>query len=68
VFVARLSGHSLTTVGTLANPLTPSVPDDNLGIQRSFIVDGALWTVSGSGVLVSTQNSLSRVAWIPFGS
>jgi uncharacterized secreted protein with C-terminal beta-propeller domain len=66
VFVARVSGHSLTTVGTLANPLTASVPDDGLGIQRSFIVNGALWTISGSGVQVSTETSLSRVAWIPF--
>ncbi|HJQ00957.1 MAG TPA: beta-propeller domain-containing protein [Jatrophihabitans sp.] len=66
VLVLRVSGSTLSTVGLLANPLTPGVADDGLGIQRSMLIDGALWTVSSSGVQVSNPNSLTRQAWIPF--
>jgi uncharacterized secreted protein with C-terminal beta-propeller domain len=66
VLVLRVSGASLSTVGLLANPSTPGVVDDGLGIQRSMLVDGALWTVSSSGVQVSNPADLARQAWIPF--
>jgi uncharacterized secreted protein with C-terminal beta-propeller domain len=67
VLVLKASGTSLTSVGELANPLSGGASDDGQGIQRSLIVDGELWTVSGSGVQVSDPASLSRQAWIPFG-
>ena len=67
VLVLRVNGATLSTVGLLANPFTPGVVDDGLGIQRSMLIDGALWTVSVSGVQVSNPSSLGRLAWIPFG-
>jgi len=66
VLVLRVRGASLSTIGLLANPLTPGMADDGLGIQRSMLVDGALWTVSSSGVQVSNPADLARQAWIPF--
>ncbi|MGI8666688.1 MAG: beta-propeller domain-containing protein, partial [Jatrophihabitans sp.] len=67
VLVLTVHGTTLSTVGLLANPRTAGISDDGLGIQRSVLVDGALWTVSGSGVLVSSPATLARQAWIPFG-
>lgn len=66
VLVLKVSGPSLRSVGLLANPLAGST-DDGRGIQRSVIVDGALWTLSSSGIQISDPASLSRRAWIPFG-
>jgi len=66
VLVLKVSGATLSAVGLLANPLATGSTDDGLGIQRSLIVDGALWTVSGSGVQVSDPSTLTRQAWIPF--
>ena len=64
--VVHVSGDQLTEVGLVSNPRPASSADDGLGIQRSLIVNGDLWTVSGGGVLVSTQSSLAQIAWIPF--
>jgi hypothetical protein len=66
VLVLHLDGAALHQVGLVSNP-RGSATDDQLGIQRSLIVDGALWTVSGSGVQVSNQATLARIAWVPFG-
>jgi hypothetical protein len=66
VLVARIDGTELVRVGELANPLATSTADDGQGIQRSLIVNGALWTVSGGGVLVSSPSTLHRIAWTPF--
>ena len=66
VLVARVSGDQLVGVGLLANPRATAAPDDGLGIQRSMIVGGALWTLSSSGVQVSDPGTLARAAWIPF--
>jgi hypothetical protein len=67
VLVLRVSGATLSTVGLLANPFTSGGTDDGLGIQRSMLVDGALWTLSSSGLQVSNPANLARQAWIPFG-
>ena len=67
VLVLKVAGSSLRKVGLLANPRSSSAVDDGLGIQRSLIVDGVLWTVSGSGVQVSNPVTLARQDWIPFG-
>jgi uncharacterized secreted protein with C-terminal beta-propeller domain len=67
VLVLRVSGSRLNALGLLANPLTPGTADDGLGIQRSLVVNGVLWTVSGSGVQLSNPSTLARQAWIPFG-
>jgi hypothetical protein len=64
--VLRVAGHGLSTVGTVRNPLGSAVADDGLGIQRSMLVDGNLWTLSGSGLQVVDPASLARLAWIAF--
>jgi uncharacterized secreted protein with C-terminal beta-propeller domain len=66
VLVLKLSGDTLSKVGVLANPRATATLDDQQGIQRSFIVNGDLWTISGSGVQVSAQSTLTRLAWIPY--
>lgn len=67
VLVLKVAGATLSRIGVLANPLATGALDDGLGIQRSLIVDGALWTVSGSGVQVSDPSTLTRQSWISFG-
>jgi hypothetical protein len=64
--VLHVNGNKLTTVGLVHNPLGTSVPDDGQGIVRSMLVDGRLWTLSGSGVQVVDPASLHRDAWIAF--
>jgi uncharacterized secreted protein with C-terminal beta-propeller domain len=65
--VLKLHGTKLERFGMISNPIGPSVADDGAGIQRSMIVGGALWTVSGGGVLVTMPtHTLHRIAWIPF--
>lgn len=66
VLVLRVDGSRLRTVGLLANPVAPGAVDDGQGIQRSMLVQGMLWTMSSSGVLVSSPTSLARAGWIPF--
>ena len=63
--VLRVAGSALSRRGTITNP--SSSLDDGLGIQRSLIVDGALWTLSASGVAVSDPDTLARTSWIAFG-
>jgi hypothetical protein len=64
--VLRVTGSTLTTVGLVRNPLGTAVPDDGQGIVRSMLVDGRLWTLSGSGLQVVDPASLHRDAWIAF--
>jgi hypothetical protein len=66
VLVLHVSGKTLSTVGLLANPSSTTLPDDGLGIQRSLLVHGNLWTVSGTGVQVSNLSTLARQTWVPF--
>jgi uncharacterized secreted protein with C-terminal beta-propeller domain len=63
VLVARVEGTSLVKVGLVGNGGNPDVSQ----IQRSMIVDGALWTFSTSGIRVSDQHSLAQQTWISFG-
>lgn len=67
VLVLDVQGNTLTKVGTLSNPLSTSMSDDGLGIQRSLLVDGKLWTLSGGGVQVVDPTTLAKQAWVPFG-
>jgi len=66
VLVLRVDGSRLYRIGLLANPITPGAVDDGQGIQRSLLVRDTLWTVSSSGVQVSSPTSLARIGWIPF--
>ena len=64
--VLRVDGQRLTTVGLVRNPAGTAVPDDGLGIQRSMLVDGQLWTLSGGGLQVLDPATLHRETWIAF--
>lgn len=64
--VVRVAGAKLTELGTIANPVDPGTTNDGLGIQRTMIVAGQLWTLSSTGMRVSDPNSLDQTAWIPF--
>ena len=66
VLVARISGDQIVGVGLLANPRAAGAADDGLGIQRSMIVGGMLWTLSSNGMQISDPATLGRRAWIPF--
>jgi uncharacterized secreted protein with C-terminal beta-propeller domain len=66
VLVLRVDGSRLRRIGLLANPVTPGTVDDGQGIQRSLLVRDMLWTVSSSGIQVSSPTTLARIGWIPF--
>jgi uncharacterized secreted protein with C-terminal beta-propeller domain len=66
VLVCTVSGHSLSEVGSLANPADAGTTDDGLGILRSMIVGDQLWTISSTGIQAVDPTSLDRDAWIPF--
>lgn len=66
VLVLRVSGSKLDTLGVVANPASTTLQDDGLGIQRSLLVHGNLWTVSGGGVRVSDASTLAQRTWIAF--
>ncbi|MFD8497052.1 beta-propeller domain-containing protein [Amycolatopsis sp. NPDC059657] len=56
--VLRLTGGAFTEVGTVRH--------DGGGVRRALVLDGALWTVSETGVLVSDLTSLARLTWQSF--
>jgi uncharacterized secreted protein with C-terminal beta-propeller domain len=64
VLAVRVSGKTLVQVGTVANQASGQL---STAIERSLIVDNALWTVSPSGIRVSDQATLAQRAWIDFG-
>ncbi|MCL2781416.1 MAG: beta-propeller domain-containing protein, partial [Actinomycetia bacterium] len=66
VLALRLQGLTLTKLGLVANPLGSALRDDGQGIQRSLLVAGQLWTLSGSGVRISDPGTLAQLAWSPF--
>jgi uncharacterized secreted protein with C-terminal beta-propeller domain len=63
VLAVRVEGDKLVKLGTLKNPAASKAND---AIQRSMIVDSALWTFSADGVRVSDESDLTQLAWIPF--
>jgi uncharacterized secreted protein with C-terminal beta-propeller domain len=66
VLVLKVDGSTLTKVGLVDNPPAANAHDDGLGIQRSLLVDGKLWTLSGSGVNITDPTSLKQQDWVPF--
>ena len=61
----RLENKKLVQVGTVSNPGGSANPQAS-AIERIMIVNGNLWTFSQSGIRVSSQASLAKLAWIPF--
>jgi hypothetical protein len=69
VLVLKIRGDRLDTVGTISNPAVSGAGHTGyagLGIERSLVIAGDIWTLSGAGLRVSDQTSLARQAWIPF--
>jgi hypothetical protein len=64
--VLKVHGRQLSLLGTVRNPVGTAIPDDGRGIQRSMLVDGQLWALSGSGVQVLDPATLDRADWIAF--
>lgn len=62
VLVLHVGTNDLRTVGTIHNPTTSG----NGGIQRTFVIGDAIWTMSPDGIAVSDSTTLHRRAWIPF--
>ncbi|HEU5475204.1 MAG TPA: beta-propeller domain-containing protein [Actinophytocola sp.] len=63
--VLRLAGDAFTELGMITHPVEPGrYPDP--GVRRALVIGDELWTVSGSGVLVSDLDRLAQRAWIPF--
>ena len=63
VLVVRVGRDRLRSVGVVRSPADSN---GNGAIERTFVVDGALWTLAPSGVLVSDLTTLHRQAWVPF--
>ena len=63
VLVVRVGRDRLRSVGIVRSPVDASGAG---AIERTFVVDGALWTLAPSGVLVSDLSTLHRQAWVPF--
>ncbi|GLZ36851.1 hypothetical protein Acsp05_04760 [Actinokineospora sp. NBRC 105648] len=62
--VLRIAGDQLVEVGRVAHPPTGHA---NPRVQRSLVAAGALWTVSGNGLLASDLDTAAQLAWLPFG-
>jgi len=65
VLVVKVAGSTLTKVGEIANP-KGTAHDDGLGIRRTLVVHGTLWTISGSGVRISNADTLTQQQWVAF--
>ncbi|CRK56244.1 Uncharacterized protein MJ1554 precursor [Alloactinosynnema sp. L-07] len=62
--VLRLAGDSLTEVARLSHPTGGEYGD--VQIRRSLVAAGALWTVSGGGIMATDLGGLNQLAWVPF--
>ncbi|WP_436496732.1 beta-propeller domain-containing protein [Actinokineospora sp. HUAS TT18] len=62
--VLRLNGDSLTEAGRLSHPSGGDYGSNQ--IRRSLVAGGALWTVSGGGMMVTDLGGLNQLAWVPF--
>jgi hypothetical protein len=69
--VLRLHGETLPQVGAVSHPASRShgvvaQPLDSAEVRRALVVGDTLWTASAAGVMASNQDTLGRLAWIPF--
>jgi uncharacterized secreted protein with C-terminal beta-propeller domain len=66
--VLKVTGSGLATVGLISQRgfATTQRKCGDCGIQRTLVVGDSIWTLSNSGIQVSSMGSLRDVAWIPF--
>jgi uncharacterized secreted protein with C-terminal beta-propeller domain len=62
--VLRLAGDSLTEAGRVTH--TSGGEYGDVQIRRSLVAGGALWTVSGGGMMATDLTTLTQLAWVPF--
>jgi uncharacterized secreted protein with C-terminal beta-propeller domain len=67
VLAVQVRGKTLVQIGTVGNGTSGTSGQLSNNIDRSLIVDNALWTLSSSGIRVSDQATLHQLAWIDFG-
>jgi uncharacterized secreted protein with C-terminal beta-propeller domain len=67
VLVLHVGTHHLRTVGLIRNPaVSTDVSGYDQGIERTMVIGDSIWTMSTSGLAVSSATDLTRQAWIPF--
>ena len=55
----RLTGTSITKVGTITHP------GQYAALQRSLVIGSTLWTLSTTGLMASDLGTLHQLAWLP---
>ena len=63
--VVRVGTDHLTVQGTVRNPAV-STEGYDAGISRTLVIGDDLWTMSSSGLLVSSLQTLDRQGWVAF--
>ena len=63
--VLHVGDHAITELGTITHPLVPGISVAGQ-IRRSLVVDGALWTLSDTGLKANELTSLTPLGWVPF--
>jgi hypothetical protein len=58
--VLTVGDKTVTQAGTITHPIRSA------GVQRSLIIGGTLWTVSGAGLQANDASTLAQQAWLPF--
>ncbi len=57
--VLRLSGNGFSELGTVRHPTGT--------LRRSLVIGDDLWTVSDAGLMATTGDRATQLAWVPFG-
>src|SRR6266851_5211958 len=63
--VLHVGDHAITELGTITHPLVPGISVAGQ-IRRSLVVDGALWTLSDTGLKANELTTLTPLGWVPF--
>jgi hypothetical protein len=62
--ILRTTGTGLTQVHFLQHPDASN--EFARPIERSLVIGGTLWTLSDTGLMASSLNDFTRIAWLPF--
>jgi len=65
--VLHISDSGIVVKGTITHP-TSAVDPYRAGVTRALVIGDDLWTLSGSGLMVSDAASLNRHGWISLTS
>ena len=65
--VLHISDSGIVVKGTITHPTSAADPY-RAGVTRALVIGDDLWTLSGSGLMVSDAASLDRQAWVSLTS